>query len=120
MACNKGMEVPEGCGGMFVEYGRIDGFPVVVDEAADVVKDAVTKGVLQTDEYRQPLVVADVLVFGDGYPAGLLEDGLVVPVRVEEGQGVRQTVVFPHPDDLEDGQLRVLVDSRVTCGNVVG
>lgn len=56
-----------------------------------------------------------MLVFSDVDASGFLEDGLVIPVRVEHRQVVGDSVVFPHQDHLQYRQLRVLVYTDVTC-----
>ena len=48
------------------------------------------------------------------YPPGLLVKSLVVPVRVEVGELLGQSVVFPHPDSVEHSQTRLLVGAGIS------
>lgn len=67
-----------------------------------------------TQEDGQIFVVGNLLVLGDVYLPGLLEDGLVVPVGIDLSQYPGQSVVLPEEDYLEDGELGVLVGSSIT------
>ena len=49
----------------------------------------------------------------------LLVDPLVVPVRVEVGELLGQSVVFPHPDSVEHSQTRLLVTATVSCKTLI-
>lgn len=46
--------------------------------------------------------------------SGFLVEGFIVPVGVEVSKGGGQTVVFSQHDDLQNGQLGVLVTSDIT------
>lgn len=59
-------------------------------------------------------MVVDVLELGDQYSPGFLVQGFVVPVRVDVRQDGGDAVVLSEEDDLQNGQLRVLVGSSVT------
>lgn len=110
---DEGVEEPESGRGVFVQDGRVDVLVVIVHESLGVVKDLVLERVLQADEDREPFVVGDVLVLADVDLPGFLEDRFVVPVGVELGEGVGESVVLSEEDDLEDGQLAVLIDADV-------
>ena len=69
--------------------------------------------VLSQDE-GQELLVSDVLDDGRHDVSGLLEDHLVVPVVVDAPQFRSNPVVFPHHEQVHDGQDCLLVDPRVS------
>lgn len=69
---------------------------------------------VQTEEQGQPLVVGDELVLADVDPPRLLEEGLVVPVRVQVLQDAGEAVVLAQKHHLQQRQLGVLVDADVT------
>ena len=51
--------------------------------------------------HRQELVVGNVLDHGDDNVSGLLEQSLVIPVRVDGGQLPCDLVVLPHPQRVD-------------------
>jgi len=59
-------------------------------------------------------VVVDVLEFGDQHSSGFLVQGFVIPVGVDVRQHCGDTVVLSEEQDLQNGQLWVLVGSSVT------
>lgn len=71
--------------------------------------------VVLTKDDRQPFVVVDVLIFGDDDSSSFLVESFVVPVGVDVCQNGGDSVVFSEEDDLQDGQLWVLVGTGVTC-----
>ena len=54
------------------------------------------------------------LYLGYDDPPGLLVQPLVVPVGVEVGELLGESVVFPDPDRVEDSKTRLFVSSRVS------
>ena len=59
------------------------------------------------------LKITDLHLSYDDLP-GLLVESLVVPVCVEVGELLGQSVVFPHPDSVEHSQTRLFVGARIT------
>lgn len=68
---------------------------------------------VRAEHQGQPLVVGHVLILRDDNLPGLLVEPLVVPVGVEVGQLLGQSVVLPHPDSVEHSQARLLINSVV-------
>jgi len=54
-----------------------------------------------------------VLDFSSHNPPGFLVDAFVVPERVDLCQSCSNSVVFPDPNGVHGGQLRLFVDSSV-------
>ena len=69
---------------------------------------------LLAQHHGQELVVGDVLHQGRHDVPGLLEDRLVVPVRVDLAELRRDPVVLPHEESVDHGQHSLLVDSGVS------
>ena len=69
---------------------------------------------LLAQHHGQELVVGDVLHQGRHDVPGLLEDRLVVPVRVDLAELRRDPVVLPHEERVDHGQHSLLVHSRVS------
>lgn len=103
MTGDQRVEVSESGGSVLVNYGRIDGFAVIVDEIVRAVQDLVLRRVLQADEDRQPLVVSYVLVLRYADSARFLVDGFVVPMRIQLGQSVGYPVMLSVQNDLQHG-----------------
>lgn len=103
-AFNLRVEVSErGCR-VRVKDGRVDVGVVVVHEASlgRLVDQTVLQHVLASQKDWQPLIVADVLVLSDVDAAGFLENGFVVPLRVDALERVGESVVLTQKNDLQD------------------
>lgn len=110
------MEVSESGVSVSVYHARVHVLLVVVGEPFGLVQQTVFQHVLGAQDDRKPFVVVDVLEFGDQYPPGFLVQDLVVPVRVNVRQHGGDAVVLSEEQDLQNGQLRVLIGSSVACG----
>ena len=66
------------------------------------------------EDHGQELVVGDVLHDGGHDVARLLEDALVVPVRVDLSELGGDAVVFAQHDGVQRHQHHLLVDARIT------
>ena len=95
--------------------GRGVGGRVVAVEVAALQKDElILLHELLAEHHGQELVVGDVLHDGHVDVPGLLEDGLVGPVRVDCGQLVGECVVRADHEGVDAGKSGVLVDSGLT------
>ncbi len=101
-------------GGELVRHGRVDSRVVVVRVAEPLGKEPEVEHVPRAEDQREPLVVRDVDHLGRGYLLGLLVQLLVVPARVERLELGRDSVVLAEPDQVDQGQARLLVDPAVT------
>lgn len=108
------MEVSESGVSVRVYDTRVDVIFVVVGESFALVQQTVLQHVVCSQDDRKPLVVVDVLELGDQYSPCFLVQSFVVPVRVDVRQDGSDTVVLSEEDDLQNGQLWVLVGSSVT------
>ena len=75
--------------------------------------DAMLVHHLVANDDGQKLVVRDVLHHGANDAASLLEQLLVIPVRIDNGQLVRDGVVLPHPQRVHHRQLQLFVRSNI-------
>ena len=114
-----------------VENARVDlGVILIVVPVRDG-QDVQLRHVVGAEDQGQPLVVSDVLrvsvsiyktrrnhnnylILGYDDLPGLLVQPLVVPVGVEVGELLGESVVFPDPDRVEDSKTRLFVSSRVS------
>lgn len=124
------MEISESGSCVRVKHRRIDIGIVIINEASlcGLIDQSILQHVLASQEDRQPLVVADVLVLRNVDFARLLEDHLVVPLRINLLKIVGDSVVLAEQNNLQDGESWILIDTRVAaqvasllrCLNVAG
>ena len=93
---------------------------VVPVEVALLLKDeSVPLHDLLAQDHGQELVVGDVLDDGGVDVTRLLEQSLVVPVGVDDGELLGDQVVVPHEDRVDHGQDGLLVDARIASEETV-
>ena len=126
------MAESEGGGSEGVENGGVDLGVVLVVVAVGDGEDVQLRHVVGAEDQGQPLVVSDVLrvsvsiyktrrnhnnylILGYDDLPGLLVQPLVVPVGVEVGELLGESVVFPDPDRVVDSEAGLLVTPAVPC-----
>lgn len=100
-------------GGETVADGRVRGLVVRAAVPLGLQFQLAALGVPTAEQRGQPLGVRDVLDRGRDDPARLLEQRLVVPVRVDQRQLAGHAVVLAHPQRVHGGQVRLRVRPHV-------
>lgn len=111
------MEVSESSVSVSIDYTWVNVFFVIVCVSFALVQQTVFQHIVSSQENRKPFVVVDVLEFSDQNSSGFLVQSFVVPMRIYVRQYCSNTVVLSEENDLQNGQLWVLVSSSVTCNN---
>ena len=108
------MTKSEGRSGKGVEDGRVDLGVVLVVVSIGDGEDVDLSHVVGAKDDGEPLVVGDMLVLSNDNLPGLLIQSLVIPVRVEVVELLGNSVVFSHPNSVENCQSRLFVHTIVT------
>lgn len=107
------MEKSESSSSVFVDDSWIDMFWIIVNVIFSVENDFVLKGVLPSYEYGQPFIVRNVFVFCYSDVTSFLEDFFVIPMWIQFGQSVSDSIVFSMKNNLKDSKLSILINSCV-------
>ena len=104
-----------GNGGKFVQNGRIDVFVVIAAETIWQWENANFLHHFPTDKHRQKFIVDNVNVLSNHNATCLLIDALVVPVRIQSGQSLRNEIVLKEKNILGVHHVGRTIDTIVTC-----
>ena len=104
-----------GNGGKFVQNGRIDVFVVIAAETIWQWENANFLHHFPTDKHRQKFIVDNVNVLSNHNATCLLIDALVVPVRIQSGQSLRNEIVLQEKNILGVHHVGRTIDTIVSC-----
>ena len=101
--------------GEFVQDGRIEIGVVIWAETWFEWIEAEFLHLVPADDDWQPFVVGDVLQFSNYNSPGLLVKTLVVPMRIEAGETLRESIVLSQKDSVRNGHIGIHGMSVISC-----